>query len=249
MSPKVGSASARKLYALLLVLQLFCSSFSKLLDIDEVTSVYDSSVFGENDVWSTLYQQCGKDTSYQCVESSVFSYLDRTLESDFVTDVVAFRHNDNNYTDICRRVKKDNPGDFDEREERKIDFPEDETEFSEFIDKIEGIEGMSKKNVRKGRNMDTSESKNEDSTLESEKKSKPIVNKNILDISDILYNRGVKYLMTHDMEFTLPSLIFGDGRIKISPQGFAEDGGALVKLNVIPDQPQEGRFFFKQIRK
>lgn len=244
MSSNVASAWTRKIYALLLILQLFCSSASKIIDIDEVTSVYDNSVYGENDVWNTLYEQCGKDTSYQCVEQSVFSYLDRTLESDYVTDAVAFRHNDNNYTDICRRVKKDDPGDFNDRVARNLEFPDERTEFSEFIDKIEDIEGFKKKNVRKGRDMDHLNSNN-DGISEIPKP----VNKNIHDISDILYNRGVKYLMTHDMELSLPSFIFGDGRIKVSPQGFAEDGGALVKLNVIPDQPEEGRFFLKQIRK
>lgn len=240
-------SSSSKLYALVLVLQMICSSArSKMADMDEVTSVFNNSVYGDNELWSSLYEQCGRRTSYQCVQDNVFLYLDRTLESQvFETDAVSFRQNGNNYTDICLRVKKDDPGDYNERLARNIDLHGEEG-FSEFVDRVEEVERLQGDGSRRGRKLDDPK---ENEIPKTEPETVLDGSKSVKDVSDMLYDRGVKYLMTHDMELSLPSFVFGGGRVKVSPRGFDEDGGALVKLNVVPDQPQEGRLFFKHIRK
>lgn len=243
----MSSSLSSTLYALVLVLQIFCSSaWSKVLDIDEVTSVFNNSVYGDNELWSTLYDQCGRRTSYQCVQDNVFLYLDRTLESEvFETDGVSFRQNGNNYTDICLRVKKDDPGDYNERLGRNVELHGEEG-FSEFVDRVEEVERLQGGGSRRGRVLDDPE---ENTIHKTEPEAVLGGSKSIGDVSDMLYERGVEYLMTHDMELSLPSFVFGGGRVQVSPRGFDEDGGALVKLNVVPDQPQEGRLFFKHIRK
>lgn len=244
----MSSSIPSKLYALVLVLQIFCSSArSKVVDIDEETSVFNNSVYGDNELWSTLYERCGRRTSYQCVQDNVYLYLDRTLESDvFETDGVSFRQNGNNYTDICLRVKKDDPGEYNERLGRNLDLHGEEEGFSEFVDRVEEVERLQVDGPRRGRVLDDPE---ENTIHKTEPEAVLGGSKSIRDVSDMLYDRGVQYLMTHDMELSLPSFVFGGGRVQVSPRGFDEDGGALVKLNVIPDQPQEGRLFFKHIRK
>ncbi|KAG8243158.1 Protein of unknown function (DUF1676) [Homalodisca vitripennis] len=227
-------------------------SLSKL-DIDETTSVYNNSLFGDNDLWSSLYDQCGSRSSYRCVQDNVYSFLDRTLESDiFESDALLFRQNENNYTDLCRRVKKDDPGEYNERLGKKLDSDGgNDGEFQDFIDKVEEVERLDGEMTRRGRDLDDSKQSNDISSPDNAEGHDSNVNdtKSIRDVTDILYNRGLKYLMTHDMELSLPSFVFGGGKVQVSPKGFADDGGVLVKLNVVPDQPQEGRFFFKQLRK
>ncbi|XP_054286755.1 uncharacterized protein LOC129002747 [Macrosteles quadrilineatus] len=232
---------------------LLCSSVfvRAKLDIDETTDVFDQSAFGENDLWSTLYQQCGKRSSYGCVQESLTSYLDSALESDFVTDAVSFTQNENNYTNICARVKKDHPGDFNERAERKLEYNEDG--FSEFIEKVEEVE-KKEDNFRKGKSLKESSTEETSipSVVDSQNSSQNSTlpeSKNIRDLTDVMYDRGLKYLMTHDVDLAIPSFMFGGGKVRISPRGFDDDGGAIVKLNVLPDQPQEGRLFFKHIKK
>lgn len=247
-----------KLFISYLVFQLFCSSVvrPKMLDIDETTDVFNQSAFGENDLWNSLYEQCGRRSSYGCVQESLTSYLDSALNSDFVTDAVSFRHNENNYTNICARVKKDHPGNFNERVERKLAHDSSENEFRTFVEKVEELEQIKEKTLRKGKDLKNTESDRiETSSLSAEANSQNANSskyeiKNIGDVTDVMYNRGLKYLMTHDVELAVPSFMFGGGKVKISPRGFDEDGGAIVKLNVVPDQPQQqGRLFFKHISK
>lgn len=223
---------------LLTLLLLACAAHSKLVEIDEVTSVFNNSVYGENDLWTRLYSECGTFTTYQCVQDSVYTYMDKSLDSDmYVMDGLSFVQNSNNYSQICSRVKKDDPGEYSEREGKEL---RTENEFSGFIEEVERVEKL-EDSKRRGKSLESDEK-----NIISEESSTPKEAKNIRDVTDILYDRGVKYLMTHDVELGMP---FGGGRVKISPRGFDEDGGAIVKLNVLPEPQQEGRLFFKQLRK
>lgn len=222
----------------LTLLLLTCAAHSKLVEIDEVTSVFNNSVYGENDLWTRLYSECGTVTTYQCVQDSVYTYMDKSLDSDmYVMDGLSFVQNSNNYSQICSRVKKDDPGEYGEREGKEL---RTENEFSGFVEEVERVEKI-EDSKRRGKLLDSSDKKDS-----FEENLVPKEAKNIRDVTDILYDRGVKYLMTHDMEMGIP---FGGGRVKISPRGFDEDGGAIVKLNVVPEPQQEGRLFFKHLRK
>lgn len=65
--------------------------------------------------------------------------------------------------------------------------------------------------------------------------------KSISDVTDMLYSRGVGYLMTHDIEMHLPQFIFGGAKVIISPRTIESDGGALFKLNIEPQAIAEDR--------
>lgn len=63
----------------------------------------------------------------------------------------------------------------------------------------------------------------------------------LAELSDILYDKGTHFLMTHDTEFQLPELFFGGGSIKIEPKSYIEESeteeeGALVKIVFKPPQ-------------
>ncbi|BES96898.1 Protein of unknown function (DUF1676) [Nesidiocoris tenuis] len=70
-------------------------------------------------------------------------------------------------------------------------------------------------------------------------------------LADVLYNRGARYLMTHDLNVELPEFAFGGGRIRVQPKSLDDDGGVWVKINF--DEPPappkaEGRIFLKRIK-
>lgn len=55
-------------------------------------------------LWGELIQQCRTKTSFSCVKTSMFRYLDRNLEirDDVrVSEDVAFRRNSNKYYGVC----------------------------------------------------------------------------------------------------------------------------------------------------
>ncbi|XP_014241938.1 uncharacterized protein LOC106662385 [Cimex lectularius] len=67
-------------------------------------------------------------------------------------------------------------------------------------------------------------------------------------ITDILYNKGVHYLMTHTLDLQLPEAGFGGGKIKIEPKSIEEDGGVLIKVKFDDPPKPEGRIFLKKMK-
>ncbi|XP_069679295.1 uncharacterized protein [Periplaneta americana] len=70
-------------------------------------------------------------------------------------------------------------------------------------------------------------------------------------LTNVLYDKGVKFVMTHDLELQLPEMLFDGAVVRISPKALEEDGGALLKLEVNrkKDDSGEGRIFFKKHKK
>jgi hypothetical protein len=62
----------------------------------------------------------------------------------------------------------------------------------------------------------------------------------IEEVSDALYDKGVKFLVTHDMEVKLPEIMFDGARFRISPRAI-EGNGIIAKLEYIPKSENEGR--------
>jgi hypothetical protein len=67
-------------------------------------------------------------------------------------------------------------------------------------------------------------------------------------LTNILYDKGVKFIMTHDLVLQLPEMLFDGAAVRISPKGLEEDGGAMFKMEI--DQRNndsgEGRILFKK---
>lgn len=76
----------------------------------------------------------------------------------------------------------------------------------------------------------------------------------IEEVTNSLYGKSLKFVMTHDMELKLPDMVFDGATFRISPRSF-EGNGAIVKLELIPKAEIEarntGKLFFirKRIRK
>jgi hypothetical protein len=67
-------------------------------------------------------------------------------------------------------------------------------------------------------------------------------------LTNVLYDKGVKFIMTHDLVLQLPEMLFDGAVVRISPKGLEEDGGAMFKLEVNQrkNDSGEGRIFFKK---
>lgn len=187
-------------------------------ELDSDTNTYNNSAYGDNELWSGLFNKCGKRTTFSCVERNVFGYLENTLSSDlYVTDNIYFIKNENKYSEEVNRIASERVG-----KSEKLD--ETDEQFSEFINRVESVEGLK----------------------EEEKDNKT---SNIDGVTDVLYSRAVRYFVTHDLDINLPSFMMDGAKVKISPRGFDEDGGALIKFNVLPSKPEQGRFLHKIISK
>lgn len=67
-------------------------------------------------------------------------------------------------------------------------------------------------------------------------------------VTNMLYDKGVKFIMTHDLVLQLPDLLFDGAVVRISPKGLEEDGGAMFKVEVNQRNSDsgEGRILFKK---
>ncbi|CAB3222914.1 unnamed protein product [Arctia plantaginis] len=76
-----------------------------------------------------------------------------------------------------------------------------------------------------------------------------IVQSPLEEVTDALYDKSVKFLVTHDMKVTLPETFFQGSTLKISPRALTKTG-ALVHIELEPKEMQEnGRLFFHKIKK
>lgn len=58
----------------------------------------------DNSLWNDLMYECRKRTSFSCIKSGVFKYLDKSLEINHdveITDSLLFRKNANKYNGYC----------------------------------------------------------------------------------------------------------------------------------------------------
>ncbi|XP_032523570.2 uncharacterized protein LOC116774898 [Danaus plexippus] len=69
------------------------------------------------------------------------------------------------------------------------------------------------------------------------------------EVTDALYGKGVKFLMTHDMKIALPELMFDGATLKVSPRALTKTG-ALVHIDLEPRHSNgDGRIFINKIKK
>lgn len=79
------------------------------------------------------------------------------------------------------------------------------------------------------------------------------VDDNWTDVTDELYNKGAKYLVTHDFEATVPSFLGGgpSAKVRLSPKKILPDGGVILRMDVLPAEAdsRSPRFMHKMISK
>lgn len=62
------------------------------------------------------------------------------------------------------------------------------------------------------------------------------------DVTDALYEKGAKYLVTHDFEATVPGFLGGgpSAKVRLSPKKILPDGGIILRMDVLPPE-NDGR--------
>lgn len=59
-------------------------------------------------------------------------------------------------------------------------------------------------------------------------------------MSNALYDKGVKFIVTHNMDVQMPEIMFNGATFRISPRSI-EGNGIIAKLEYIPKTEIEGR--------
>lgn len=59
-------------------------------------------------------------------------------------------------------------------------------------------------------------------------------------MSNALYDKGVKFLVTHNMDVKLPEIMFDGATFRVSPRSI-EGNGIIAKLEYIPRTDVEAR--------
>lgn len=73
------------------------------------------------------------------------------------------------------------------------------------------------------------------------------------EFTDELYDKGAKYLVTHDFEAVVPGFLGGGGeqgaKVRLSPKRILPDGGIILRMDVLPDVVRDARSprFLKKI--
>lgn len=62
----------------------------------------------------------------------------------------------------------------------------------------------------------------------------------IEEVSNALYDKGVKFLVTHNMDVQLPEIMFDGATFRISPRSI-EGNGIIAKLEYVPRTEIEAR--------
>ena len=67
-------------------------------------------------------------------------------------------------------------------------------------------------------------------------------------LTNVLYDKGVSFIKTHDLVLQLPEMLFDGAVLRISPKSLEEDGSAMfkVELNQERNSSGEGRILFKK---
>lgn len=70
------------------------------------------------------------------------------------------------------------------------------------------------------------------------------------EVTNAMYDKTLKFAMTHDIQLKMPQMMFDGSILRISPRSF-EGNGALVKIELVPDtRSLEARtFILKKISK
>ncbi|KAJ2940107.1 hypothetical protein O0L34_g14145 [Tuta absoluta] len=69
------------------------------------------------------------------------------------------------------------------------------------------------------------------------------------EVTDALYDKGVKFMVSHDLKLQLPQTMFHGSILRISPRALTKTG-ALVHIDIEPNQDNgQGRLFFNKIKK
>lgn len=269
-----------KLIAVIVLIQTaFAQSETKNDDFDEelysvIHSVRDGSLWtrsrharslseilppsnrtiSDNSLWNDLMYECRKRTSFSCIKSGVFKYLDKSLEMNHdveVTDSLFFIRNANKYNGYCEN-SDDGKSMCEKYYQEKMKIMSSNKEDNEInSDGDANAEDSPEKDPKETQDEDITEGAAEGRSIES-----------FSDVSDILYDKGTQFLMTHDMEFQLPHMFFGGGSVKIEPksdeieheeeQEDEESEGTVVKIIFKPPPPtpaQKGRFLFSHLKK
>ncbi|XP_067619143.1 uncharacterized protein Osi17 isoform X3 [Eurosta solidaginis] len=174
-----------------------------------------------NELWDDIIRDCYQRPTFSCFQKNVFSYLNGALD---VNDV-----------NITQRVKF---------YRNQVDFTNLQHEPTEATAAKDSVDDLWVE--RKDKHLLSNEIPFEEegrSATANDAAETPIE-----EVTNALYDKSVKFAMTHDLEVKLPDVMFDGATFRISPRSF-EGNGIIAKLELIPKQEVEARLAGKVIIK
>lgn len=232
-----------------------------------------------NTLWDELYKKCGNRVSFYCVQDRLMNYINDTLDSDLrITEGINFvksNHEFNTILDADSHFSFDNNTEYRMRRNRAVkilttvddneivsnvteSYPKDEeeAEFGSFVKIVEKIENdleseKKQENSTETTNLNSNSNSTENTENEEEEsRDNNLVIRSLNKVSDLLYDKTSNYLSSHDLRLDLPQTFFGGSKMVVSPRGFDEDGGIILKINFNPaETPRSGsiaKYYFRK---
>lgn len=227
-----------------------------------------------NTLWDELYQKCGSRVSFHCVQDRLMNYINDTLDSDLrITDGINFVKTSHRFdrmidadsqfrfgngsshhrTRTQRALKTftaiDDNGIGNATEPTEPLKDQEEVEFGSFVRTVEKIENDLEATEKQESSSEPPTSNATKVSEEEEARSDNLVITSLNKVSDMLYDKTSNYLASHDLRLDLPQTFFGGSRMVVSPRGFDEDGGIILKLNFNPAETPRSSSIAKYFRK
>ncbi|XP_055383136.1 uncharacterized protein LOC129613191 [Condylostylus longicornis] len=195
-----------------------------------------------NELWDSIITECYTHPTFSCLQKNVFTYLDKTLDISNinVTNRLLFIKNNVDYKKYTKESieKNNNRVDVNNNNNKSNDNSNDNNYYdSNHHNDDNKLNEIDNEYDDELQNEIPDEGRSAESPIE--------------EVTNALYDKSIKFAMTHDIALKMPEMMFNGATFKVSPRSF-EGNGVIVKLELIPKQEIEmretGRIFKKKIQ-
>ncbi|KAL9899095.1 DUF1676 domain-containing protein Osi17 isoform 2-T12 [Glossina fuscipes fuscipes] len=195
-----------------------------------------------NELWDGIVRECYTKPSFTCFQKNVYVYLSDVLDAKDmnVTQALKFYHNTNNYQ---KKTASKQGGEKEQLYSTEASAAKDYSDSNADGDS-NTLDNEIFANAR--RNHFSADETTEGAEI-AETAETPIE-----EVTNALYEKSIKFAITHDVELKLPEILFDGATFRISPRSL-EGNGMVAKLELIPRQQIEarlaGKILMKKIQK
>uniref|UniRef100_A0A1B0FL86 Osiris 17 n=1 Tax=Glossina morsitans morsitans TaxID=37546 RepID=A0A1B0FL86_GLOMM len=199
-----------------------------------------------NELWDGIVRECYTKPSFTCFQKNVYVYLSDVLDAKDmnVTQALKFYHNTNSYQ---RKPASKQGGEKEQLHSTEASAAKDYSDSNTDGDS-NTLDNEIFANTRRNHFSSTDAATEGAETAETPE----IAETPIEEVTNALYEKSVKFAITHDVELKLPDILFDGATFRISPRSL-EGNGMVAKLELIPRQQIEarlaGKILFKKIQK
>uniref|UniRef100_A0A1A9W5P4 Uncharacterized protein n=1 Tax=Glossina brevipalpis TaxID=37001 RepID=A0A1A9W5P4_9MUSC len=206
-----------------------------------------------NELWDGIVRDCYTKPRLTCFQKNVYVYLSDVLDSrDInVTQALKFYHNTNDYKYKPTTTTTTTTATERQGEEKDHLNPTEAAAAKDYSDaNSDDIDTSS--NTLNNEIFANIKRSHFSSSVDERAEGPEIAETPIEEVTNALYEKSIKFAITHDVELKLPEIFFDGATFRISPRSL-EGNGMIAKLELIPKQQIEarlaGKILMKKIQK